>query len=112
MKTVTLQDDVAGPLNRLHSQGIRLAGRGVTRRLPPAAPAWLPAPRAARCPSQPRATRTHRPEWMVVRQTVSEKVLMGLLAAAALGGIAYGFICLLDLVQNWANVSSGIERML
>lgn len=112
MKTATLQEDITGPLDRLQQQGIQLAGRGLARLQGPAAPAWLPVPRSIHPSALPHTTRSSRPEWMTLRETAFEKTLMALLAGAALSGIAYGFVCLLDLIQNWASVSSGIERML
>jgi hypothetical protein len=41
-----------------------------------------------------------------------ERFLFALLALAAVAGIAYGFSCLLDLVQNWAAFSAGIRNLI
>ena len=38
----------------------------------------------------------------------SEKLLMAVLVGASIAGIAYGFACLLDLVQNWALFYAGV----
>lgn len=42
---------------------------------------------------------------------IAERVFFGLLAAATILGIGYGFSCLVDLVQNWALFGAGIERL-
>jgi hypothetical protein len=41
-----------------------------------------------------------------------EKLWMALLVVAAAGGIAYGFACLVDLVQNWALLHAGVGHLL
>jgi len=41
-----------------------------------------------------------------------EKGFLGLLVLAGMIGIAYGFSCLVDLVQNWALVNASIGRMI
>jgi len=38
----------------------------------------------------------------------TEKLLMGMLIVAAVGGVAYGLACLVDLVQNWALFYAGV----
>ena len=37
---------------------------------------------------------------------------MGLLAAAAVVGIAHGFSCLVDLVQHWALFNVGVGHLI
>jgi hypothetical protein len=49
--------------------------------------------------------------YVVPRQLPLEKGLMALLAAAAVGSIAYGFSCMLDLVQHWASFQQGISKL-
>jgi hypothetical protein len=51
--------------------------------------------------------------WVRSEKDVSlEKWLLLLLAIAALAGIAYGFSCLVDLVQNWASMERGISSLI
>jgi hypothetical protein len=40
----------------------------------------------------------------------AEKLLMTMLVAAAVGGVTYGFACLVDLVQNWASFYAGVAH--
>ncbi len=84
-------------------------------RFPPApprpVPQWLPAPRPqAVCP---RATGRPSKRLLVPpsRTPLSEKCLFACLVAAAGVGISYGFLCLIDLVQNWASFNAAIARM-
>jgi hypothetical protein len=42
----------------------------------------------------------------------AEKLLFGLFAVLAIGLIAYGFSCAMDLVQNWALFNSGVDRLI
>jgi hypothetical protein len=71
------------------------------------------------CPPHPaaksarRAQPVPRPVWVQPgSDTALEKLLLGCLALAALIGIAYGFSCLVDLVQNWAFVNVGISKLI
>jgi hypothetical protein len=41
-----------------------------------------------------------------------ERALMLLLAGAGVVGIAYGFSCLVDLVQHWAVFNAGVARLI
>ncbi len=41
-----------------------------------------------------------------------EKIFFLVLTVAAVAGIAYGFWCLLDLVQNWAAMERGISTLI
>lgn len=51
-------------------------------------------------------------QWIAsARETVLEKVLYMTVSVAALGGISYGFWCLLDLVQRWGLFTAGIEKL-
>jgi len=76
---------------------------------------WLPAP-----PSTQRshATRprngTVRPAniWLALpHEPALEKAFLAGLAVAATIGIAYGFMCLINLVENWAAVTAFVGRM-
>ncbi len=42
----------------------------------------------------------------------AEKWFFFFLAVAAVVGIAYGFSCFLDLVQNWAAMERGISNLI
>jgi hypothetical protein len=42
---------------------------------------------------------------------MGERFMLALLAAAAVAGIGYGFICLLNLVQNWAVFHAGVATL-
>jgi hypothetical protein len=44
--------------------------------------------------------------------SASEGFVLGLVTGAAFVGIAYGFLCGVHLVQNWALFGSGIARLL
>jgi hypothetical protein len=82
---------------------------------PGRAPAdWLPTPvvvpvsrpNPARRPAQARRT------WLMPpRRSIGERVMMALLAGAAISGIGYGFVCLLNLVQNWAVFYAGVTHL-
>jgi hypothetical protein len=51
--------------------------------------------------------------WMGVEKSLPlERILLFLLAAAAVIGIAYGFSCLVDLVQNWAAFERGAANLI
>lgn len=81
--------------------------------LPPP-PMWLPAPRT---PKVHAAEHRHLPKSATLRLTSQhslpgERLLFGLLAVAAAGGITYGFSCLVELVRHWAAFGAGIERFL
>ncbi len=63
------------------------------------------------------ASRESRPASAVIKPAFwlgsanecrAEKVLMGMLVVAAVGGIAYGFSCLVNLVQGWASFYAGV----
>jgi len=77
-------------------------------------PTWLPAPtpRAVRrCAPAPRKLRLSfrracRTEFRV------ERAFMLLLAIAGVAGIAYGFSCLVDLVQHWAVFNAGVGHLI
>ncbi len=46
------------------------------------------------------------------RESGGEKILLGLLVLAAAVGIGYGFLCVVDLVQNFALFGAGVERLI
>ena len=63
-------------------------------------------------PARPAAVRRPKSSvWLPLpKENFAEKALFGLLVLAAAVGVAYGFSCLLDLVQNWASVSLALGR--
>ncbi len=78
-------------------------------------PTWLPAP------PTPRPAGRYTPESKKARQSFRpacatefrlERAGMLLLAVAAVAGIAYGFSCLVDLVQHWAVFNAGVGQFL
>ncbi len=71
---------------------------------------WLPAP------VEPRRTLAVRPAarrmWLTPpRTTTAERVMMVLVTVAALAGIGYGLVCVLNLVQNWAAFHASIATL-
>jgi hypothetical protein len=46
------------------------------------------------------------------RESRGEKLMFGLLAAAAMAAIGYGLVSAVNLAQNWAAFNQGIGRML
>ena len=93
------------------TQTFQAGGLAAPRLRAPAA--WLPVPslperRASqRQPTVTSATARIKP----ARSSPGEKLFLGLLTAAATIAIAYGFSCLVDLVQNWASFNAGIGRL-
>lgn len=121
MKTISIQD---GLMTRFNDTRVMMRGAGnMAANFPqftgPRArvPQWLPAPPMPRAaPAQKSDTRkgakTARGIWIPLdRESVAEKLMIGLLVVGAAIGIAYGFSCLLDLVQGWAGVSLGISNL-
>ncbi len=82
------------------------------------APAWRTAPPVRRVVPAPESRtpgrrRLVRSIWIRPEgESLGEKVWMGFLAVAGVVGIGYGFSCLLDLVQHWASVATGISGMI
>ena len=72
---------------------------------------WLPAPAAPRRAASPRQASSVGVWLIPPRQSAGERVTLALLAAAALVSIGYGFVCLLNLVQNWAVFHAGIATL-
>ena len=74
------------------------------------APQWLPAP-----PPRPASLAAGRPAKRLSMPSsgmpLAEKCLFGVLVAAAGVGISYGFLCLVELVQNWALFNAAVARM-
>ncbi len=83
-----------------------------------AVPAWRPAPSTRRnVPATGRRVgepaKVVRSIWIAPeRESLGEKLLMGLLGVAAVVGIGYGFASLVDLVQHWAMFANGIGQMI
>jgi hypothetical protein len=79
---------------------------------------WLPVPQwiepaSARAGKARKPVRARRGFWVQVKsQPDAEVICMGLLAAAAVVGIAYGFSCLVDLVQHWALFNVGVGHLI
>jgi hypothetical protein len=67
------------------------------------------------CCSRGRSIASRRPSRLWVRaesDTRLEKLMLLALAIGAVIGIAYGFSCLVDLVQNWAVFERGISTLI
>jgi hypothetical protein len=105
MNTISVQANSAALMN--HPQALNVAfpsGRTVAQ--------WLPAPPVAK--RQPaRATASANRLWVPSNgESLGEKsMLFGLVLAAAIG-ISYGFMCLVNLVENWAAVQASVGHML
>lgn len=104
---------------RITNGAAHAAGRLIAGRIVGIAPAdipvdWLPAPAVKTGPAQGRPTQEGcRALWVQPQShTAAEKVFVALLAVAAVIGIAYGFSCFVDFVQNWAAVSTGIRNFI
>ena len=96
--------------------GLKIAcNRRATSAPPPAE--WLPA--AADSPRNGvarlhdfQATAQRIPTWIVpAEDAAGEKCLWSFLALASAIAIAYGFSCLVDLVQHWALFNAGVEQL-
>jgi hypothetical protein len=79
---------------------------------------WLPAPQWVEA-AKPRVGESRKPLragrslWAELRSEPGTEVIgMGLLAAAAVVGIAYGFSCLVGLVQHWALFNVGVGHLI
>lgn len=77
-------------------------------------PMWLPVPRTPKvhAADYQRSARSTALKRRSQHSLPGEKLLFGLLAAAAAGGVTYGFSCLVELVRHWAVFGAGIERFL
>ncbi|HWW01777.1 MAG TPA: hypothetical protein VNZ64_18910 [Candidatus Acidoferrum sp.] len=76
--------------------------------------AWLPVPKSPQVQAI-EIRRSAKPVTLRIHPYHSlpgEKFLMALLALAAAIGVAYGFSCLVDLVQNWALFGAGVGRLI
>src|SRR5215813_3120267 len=77
-------------------------------------PTWLPAPIT---PAVPRCAHAPRKTCLNFRRACGsefriERAFMLLLAIVAVAAIAYGFSCLVDLVQHWAVFNSGVGHLI
>ena len=73
---------------------------------------WLPAPPVVK--REPAPTPASASSFWVPShgQTIAEKsMLFGLVLAAGIG-ISYGFVCLVNFVENWAAVQASVGHML
>jgi hypothetical protein len=95
--------------NLLREPHLRLPnGAALTRwTLPPARPAEKRQRRKAYTAKAASVLRV-RPE----TETGLEKLMLLLLVVAAVVGIAYGFSCMVDLVQNWAIFERGTANLI
>src|SRR5262249_216885 len=79
---------------------------------------WLPAPQwveagGAGGGEGGKPVRAGRSLWAQLRSEPETEVIgMGLLAAASVVGIAYGFSCLVGLVQHWALFNVGVGHLI
>ncbi len=76
---------------------------------------WLPVPAVPVKPAerpQGRGTSSRLNRLNSRREPLTPRLMFGLLSGAAVLGIAYGFSCLVDLVQHWAMFDAGISRLL
>ena len=105
MNTIAIQRNSIGAMER--QQVLRVAFHsGCT------VAEWLPAPPVAQ--RQPaRGAASASSFWVQSSgESVGEKsMLFGLVLAAGIG-ISYGFMCLVNLVQNWAAVQASVGHML
>ena|SRR5207249_3047080 len=105
MNTISIQTNSVGAMEQPRVLQVAFrSGRTVAE--------WLPAPPVAK--RQPaRAGASVSSFWVPSNgQTVGEKsMLFGLVLAAGIG-ISYGFMCLVNLVENWAAVQASVGHML
>src|SRR6266478_9727716 len=107
MKTISIQ--TGRTLSFEHSQtlgGTAGSFPGLARRQARLAQ-WLPTPSPrvlSATKNRPvKKTRTADSLWIPLPdETIGEKLMIGLLAVAAMIAIGYGFSSMLDLVQDWA----------
>jgi hypothetical protein len=75
-------------------------------------PHWI-EPASAMRGKHRKPVRSHPSLWARIQaEPTTEIIYMGLLATAAVLGIAYGFSCLADLVQNWASFNVGVGLLI
>ncbi len=89
----------------------------VQLRVPRRVTAYRPSPRAVESPAvepaRPAVEATKPSVWISLpSHSLPEHWFMCLLALAAVIGIAYGFSCLTDLVQNWAALNIGVDKLI
>lgn len=71
---------------------------------------WLPAPAEPRRPLPARPAA--RCLWLTPpRTTTGERVMLVLITLAAIAGIGYGLVCMLNLVENWAAFHAGVATL-
>ena len=105
MNTISIQRNSVGAMGQPHVLRVAFhSGRTAAE--------WLPAPPVVKC--QPALAGASVSNFWVPSngQTVGEKsMLLGLVLAAGIG-ISYGFMCLVNLVENWAAVQASVGHML
>ena len=105
MRTISIQTNSVGTLR---------APRAFLGTLQPHRPVaqWLPAPPVAKA-RPAKAVASSNSIWMPLdAESFAEKSLMTGLVLAGGIGIAYGFMCLLNLVENWAAVNASIRHLI
>ena len=114
MKTISMQNNSAGTMS--NPPGLLTAAGVWSLRPHRGQVEWLPAPPAPRQRNNARRKEaaSQKPGlWVSLpAEPVFEKGLLGLLMLTGTMGIAYGFSCLVDLVQHWALVNASIGQMI
>jgi hypothetical protein len=111
-RTAVNERVLGGPIQDLIARRERAALR-TARALSAARPRITLRPASRGRAATSPARRAARSVWIPLRrETVGEKVLMGLLVLAAVGAIAYGFLSLWDYVQNWTLINAWVARLL
>src|ERR1051325_3351117 len=105
MNTIAIQRNSIGAMEQPQMLKVAFHSGGTATQ-------WLPAPPAVK--RQPaRAKASASSFWVQSKgESVAEKsMLFGLVLAAGIG-ISYGFMCLVNLVENWAAVQASVGHML
>ena len=110
MNTISIQNGSAGTMNNTH--GLLSAPGNWGLRPHGSVAKWLPAPPVVK--RQPaRAAASANSIWLPLdAESLAEKAMLFGLALAAGIGIAYGFLCLVNLVENWAAVQASVGHLL
>jgi hypothetical protein len=109
MKTIAIQGDSVGTMS--NPQGLLSAAGVWSSRSHRASVEWLPVPSSPRQNAVTRKVKSSEAPGFSV-SLAAEKFLFASLGTAGVIGIAYGFSCLVDLVQNWAAVNASIGHMI
>ena len=112
MKMISIQTDAVGAMPS--SSACVAAPADWRMRSQAAVAQWLSAPAMPRHVAKIKLRKPAvQSVWITLpHEPALEKAFIAGLVGAAAIGIGYGFLCLLNLVENWAAVNSVVGRMI